>query len=297
MTEANWNEPFAALVQVDSEARPCRRRPRLKFARATCRSRGRSRSLSSPACSSRLRFITSSRCRVRRPMRLRRRLLTRPVAGSRAFSFRLLISFASRGSWRSWRFCLLYRFPEAQLVKLTTPFLLDPHEAGGLALTTGTVGFIYGTVGVIMLTLGGIIGGFVVARHGLGRWLWPMALAMHLPNLAFLFLAYLQPTNRWMITAGVGDRAVRLWLRLHGVHAVLRVCRQRKTSDRSLRAVHGLHGARHDDPRHVERLAAGTDRLSTLLRVDHDRDDSQLAGGGADSGGPDVWQEGGRRVG
>ncbi len=100
-------------------------------------------------------------------------------------------------------FLLLYRFPEAQLIKLTTPFLLDPHEAGGLALTTGTVGFIYGTVGVIMLTLGGIIGGIVVSRHGLGRWLWPMALAMHLPNLAFLLLAYLQPTNRGLITAGV----------------------------------------------------------------------------------------------
>jgi PAT family beta-lactamase induction signal transducer AmpG len=100
-------------------------------------------------------------------------------------------------------FLFLYRFPEAQLVKLTTPFLLDPHEAGGLALTTGTVGFIYGTVGVIMLTAGGIIGGFVIARHGIGRWLWPMALAMHLPNLAFLILAYLQPANRWVITAGV----------------------------------------------------------------------------------------------
>ena len=93
-------------------------------------------------------------------------------------------------------FLLLYRFPEAQLVKLATPFLLDPREAGGLALTTAEVGFVYGTVGVIMLTLGGIIGGFVAARDGLGRWLWPMALAIHLPNLAFLFLAYAQPESR-----------------------------------------------------------------------------------------------------
>ncbi len=100
-------------------------------------------------------------------------------------------------------FLLLYRFPEAQLVKLTTPFLLDPREVGGLALTTGTVGFIYGTIGVMMLTLGGIIGGFVVARYGLGRSLWPMALTMHLPNLAFLFLSYVQPENRWVITAAV----------------------------------------------------------------------------------------------
>jgi PAT family beta-lactamase induction signal transducer AmpG len=101
-------------------------------------------------------------------------------------------------------FLLLYRFPEAQLVKLATPFLLDTKETGGLALTTGEVGFVYGTVGVVMLTLGGLIGGFVAARDGLKSWLWPMALIIHLPNLAFLFLAYVQPESLWVITAAVG---------------------------------------------------------------------------------------------
>ncbi len=61
-------------------------------------------------------------------------------------------------------FLLLYRFPEAQLVKLSTPFLLDTRETGGLALTTAEVGIVYGTIGVAMLTLGGLIGGFIVAR-------------------------------------------------------------------------------------------------------------------------------------
>ncbi|MCC6493076.1 MAG: MFS transporter [Pirellulales bacterium] len=101
-------------------------------------------------------------------------------------------------------FLLLYRLPESQLVKLATPFLLDPREQGGLALTTGEVGFVYGTVGVIMLTVGGILGGFVAARHGLKRWLWPMAIIIHLPNLAFLFLAYAQPESIWITTAAVG---------------------------------------------------------------------------------------------
>jgi MFS transporter, PAT family, beta-lactamase induction signal transducer AmpG len=100
-------------------------------------------------------------------------------------------------------FLLLYRLPEAQLVKLATPLLIDPREKGGLALTTGEVGFVYGTVGVLMLTLGGILGGFVAARHGLKRWLWPMALAIHLPNAAFLFLAYAQPESLWTITVAV----------------------------------------------------------------------------------------------
>lgn len=100
-------------------------------------------------------------------------------------------------------FLLLYRLPESQLVKLATPFLLDGREVGGLALTTGEVGFVYGTVGVIMLTLGGIFGGFVAARDGLRAWLLPMALIIHLPNAAFLFLAYAQPENLWVTTAAV----------------------------------------------------------------------------------------------
>jgi PAT family beta-lactamase induction signal transducer AmpG len=100
-------------------------------------------------------------------------------------------------------FLLFYRFPEAHLVKLTSPFLLDTREAGGLALTTGQLGFVYGTIGVLMLLLGGLIGGFVVARDGLGKWLWPMALAIHLPNVAFLYLAYAQPDSLWTTTAAV----------------------------------------------------------------------------------------------
>jgi PAT family beta-lactamase induction signal transducer AmpG len=100
-------------------------------------------------------------------------------------------------------FLLLYRFPEAHLVKLATPFLLDPREVGGLSLTTGQVGIVYGTIGVFMLLLGGLIGGFVAARDGLKHWLWPMALAIHLPNFAFLYLAYAQPENIVLITAAV----------------------------------------------------------------------------------------------
>ena len=100
-------------------------------------------------------------------------------------------------------FLLFYRFPEAHLVKLTSPFLLDTREAGGLALTTGQFGIVYGTIGVFMLLLGGLIGGFLIARDGIGRWLWPMALAIHLPNLAFLYLAYAQPDNIWTTTGAV----------------------------------------------------------------------------------------------
>jgi MFS transporter, PAT family, beta-lactamase induction signal transducer AmpG len=96
-------------------------------------------------------------------------------------------------------FLLTYRFAEAQLLKLVTPFLLDNKELGGIGLTTGEVGLVYGTVGILSLTIGGIIGGFTAARGGLKKWLWPMALSMILTVVTFLYLAYTTPDNLLII--------------------------------------------------------------------------------------------------
>ncbi len=96
-------------------------------------------------------------------------------------------------------FILLYRLGEAQLVKLSAPFLLDAKEAGGLALTTEQVGFAYGTVGVIALVLGGILGGFLSARNGLKYWIWWMVAAINVPDLVYVFLSYTQTSNFFLI--------------------------------------------------------------------------------------------------
>ena len=96
-------------------------------------------------------------------------------------------------------YLLLYRLAEAQALKLVTPFLLDKREVGGLGLTTQEVGIVYGTAGVIALTLGGILGGLVIARYGLKRMLWPMILIMHTPNLVFVFLALVQPAGLTLV--------------------------------------------------------------------------------------------------
>ena len=101
-------------------------------------------------------------------------------------------------------FLLLYRFGEAQLVKLVTPFLLDPRELGGLGLTTEQVGLAYGTIGIIMLSLGGIAGGMVASKYGLKKIMWIMAFSIHLPNVAFVYLAYALPTNMWITIAAIG---------------------------------------------------------------------------------------------
>ncbi len=98
--------------------------------------------------------------------------------------------FRKKQVWTAIIFMLLYRLPEAQLVKLINPFLLDPVNAGGLGLSTSEVGFVYGTVGIIGLTLGGIIGGIVAARQGLRHWMRPMAWSMSLTCLTFVYLSY-----------------------------------------------------------------------------------------------------------
>ena len=100
-------------------------------------------------------------------------------------------------------FILLYRFAEAHLVKLNNPFLLDTTEAGGLALSTGEVGFVYGVFGVLGLVAGGIVGGMLAARDGLKRWLWPMVLAINIPNAVYLWMATAMPDSVPLISAAV----------------------------------------------------------------------------------------------
>ena len=96
-------------------------------------------------------------------------------------------------------FILIYRFGEAQLVKIAPLFMLDSIEMGGLGLTTSEYGFIYGTLGMIMLTLGGIFGGLLAAKHGLKYWIIWMALAMKLPDIVYVYMAYAQPDNFYLI--------------------------------------------------------------------------------------------------
>lgn len=100
-------------------------------------------------------------------------------------------------------FMLFYRFPEAMCIKLVQPFLVAPREAGGLALTTTQVGFVNGTVGVVALLAGGILGGLAIARDGLKRWLWPMALSLTLPCFFYCILSMTQPENFFWINCAI----------------------------------------------------------------------------------------------
>ena len=111
----------------------------------------------------------------------------------------LRVFFRKKGVLPALLFMLLFRFPEAQLAKMAQPFMLRGLEEGGLGLSTETVGLAYGTIGVIALLAGGILGGWLVSRNGLKRWWWPMIAAISLPDAVYIYLAMAQPTSLWII--------------------------------------------------------------------------------------------------
>lgn len=121
----------------------------------------------------------------------------------REFGMTFATFFSKKNSALAIAFILLYRFSESQLLKLSSPFLLDSREAGGLGLSTASVGTVYGVVGVIALIAGGIIGGILISKGGLRKWIWPMVLCMCMPNLTSIYFAYAQPESLWLINAGI----------------------------------------------------------------------------------------------
>ena len=111
--------------------------------------------------------------------------------------------FTKSGVWLAIAFMLLYRLPEAFLIKMCMPFLVASKEAGGLELSTAEVGIVYGTIGVIFLTVGGILGGLFASRIGLKKSIWWMAACMTLPCLTFVYLAIVQPDNLFAISTAI----------------------------------------------------------------------------------------------
>nr|WP_321354150.1 MFS transporter [uncultured Draconibacterium sp.] len=119
------------------------------------------------------------------------------------FGETIVAYFNKKEIWTILGFLLLYRLGESQLVKLASPFLLDTSDAGGLGLSTSEVGLAYGTIGIIALTVGGISGGWLASRTGLKKLLWLFVFTMNLPNLVYVYLAYAQPTQYWIIVTSI----------------------------------------------------------------------------------------------
>ena len=117
------------------------------------------------------------------------------------FAHTFITFFQKEGVVPALLFMLLFRFPEAQLAKMSIPFLMDPLTEGGFGLTLEQIGVIQGTLGPIGLTLGGILGGVCISRGGLKRWLWPMVWAISLPDIVYVYLSYVQPDNLVLVSS------------------------------------------------------------------------------------------------
>jgi len=102
------------------------------------------------------------------------------------------------GFGRALAFLLLFRLAESQL-RVAVPFLLAKRSEGGMELAVVEQGFLYGTCGALALIAGGILSGYAVSRQGMRRWIWPMALAINVPDLVYVYLAYARPASLWVI--------------------------------------------------------------------------------------------------
>ena len=116
-------------------------------------------------------------------------------SSSGEFANAFVTFFKKPGVWVAIVFMLVYRLPEAFLLKMVNPFLLSSPENGGLGLSTSAVGIVYGTIGVAALTVGGILGGMTASRLGLKKSLWLMVACITLPCLTFVYLSMAQPYN------------------------------------------------------------------------------------------------------
>lgn len=111
--------------------------------------------------------------------------------------------FKKKGMGIALAFVLFFRLGESQLVKMSAPFFLDSTAEGGLGYSTSEVGYIYGTIGVIMLTIGGILGGVLISKDGLKKWMLPMVLSINVPNAFYAFLAITNTTNKFAVITTV----------------------------------------------------------------------------------------------
>lgn len=101
-------------------------------------------------------------------------------------------------------FMLLFRLPEAMCTKMVAIFLKSPVADGGMGLTLTEIGFANGTVGVIALLVGGILGGVAIGHGGLKKWLWPMACSLALPCVVYCLLAIWPETDFRIVCAAIG---------------------------------------------------------------------------------------------
>ncbi|MBM4244877.1 MAG: AmpG family muropeptide MFS transporter [Deltaproteobacteria bacterium] len=96
-------------------------------------------------------------------------------------------------------FIVSFRVGESFLVKMRWPFL---HDVLGMSIST--YAWANGTLGTVASFVATFLGGRLIARDGLRRWIWPFMLLQNALNLMFVGLAWLGPAGAGQaLTVGV----------------------------------------------------------------------------------------------
>ena len=144
-----------------------------------------------------------------------------PTSVMQDFALTLKVFFTKPYLLTGLLYILLFRLPEGLLTKIVPLFLKRTIEEGGLALTDVQYGFVYGTLGVIGLLGGGIVGGWLVSKFGLKKMLWPLVLCITLPDIVYVYLSLVQSQSLPLIATcvfieqvgyGLGFTAYTLYL-------------------------------------------------------------------------------------
>ncbi len=92
-------------------------------------------------------------------------------------------------------FIVFYLFSEGQLIKTSTMFLADKRTLGGLGLTDGELGFITAIIYTSGFIIGSLLGGLMLTKSSLKKWIWLMMFAVNIPGIIYAILAHTQPSE------------------------------------------------------------------------------------------------------
>lgn len=159
---------------------------------------------------------------------------------------------------------MLFRLPRALLTPVSQLFLQAKPSRGGLGLSPQEFGLVNGTVGVIGLLAGGIVGGLLASRDGLKKWLWPMTFAITIPNIAYVYLAYFMPQSLMAINIAVFVENLGYGFDLRPICSSSSIS-VRRTQDKPLCAVHRIYGPEHDDSGTLRRGLGSDGGLQSVL--------------------------------
>ena len=111
--------------------------------------------------------------------------------------------FKKKHIWYYIAFIILYRFAEGFAIKIVPLFLKASRADQGLGMSEQEIGLCYGTFGAAAFVLGSILGGNYIARRGLQKSLFSLALIFNIPFVAYTLLAVYQPESLWLIGTGI----------------------------------------------------------------------------------------------